>query len=251
MDPIILFKQTNFSKTIWWKLKSNISGYKDELNDNLVTEILKNRLFRVLSPKVYRICFNVKSRILIQLFEDGYICWVNFDQLEIERTTLRKGKINRNEQLFIQSQIPAILNWILWQSYKPNTYKWGGTFGPNFDCSGLIQTAFMKKKIYLPRDAYQMRNFCKHLFRFPNKIDSLRMGDLIFFGNKKRVDHVGIYFKNGFYFHSSGREFGRNGIALDCLLDVAKEDNISKYYKSQLNSAGRIIRSYRWDQTIR
>ena len=44
-NPISLFKQTNFSKTIWWKLKVNISGYQNETEDKLVTEIFKNRIF--------------------------------------------------------------------------------------------------------------------------------------------------------------------------------------------------------------
>jgi len=43
--PISLFKQTNFSKTIWWKLKVNISGYQNQTEDKLVTEIFKNRIF--------------------------------------------------------------------------------------------------------------------------------------------------------------------------------------------------------------
>ena len=37
-NPISLFKQTNFSKTIWWQLKVNISGYQNETEDKLVTE---------------------------------------------------------------------------------------------------------------------------------------------------------------------------------------------------------------------
>ena len=40
-NPISLFKQTNFSKTIWWKVKVNISGYQNETEDKLVTEYLK------------------------------------------------------------------------------------------------------------------------------------------------------------------------------------------------------------------
>ena len=47
-DPISLFKQTNFSKTIWWKLKVNISGYQNETGNNLVTEIYKNRSFKLI-----------------------------------------------------------------------------------------------------------------------------------------------------------------------------------------------------------
>ena len=46
-NPISLFKQTNFSKTIWWKLKVNISGYQNETEDKLVTEIFQNRIFEI------------------------------------------------------------------------------------------------------------------------------------------------------------------------------------------------------------
>ena len=71
-NPISLFKQTNFSKTIWWKLKVNISGYQNETENKLVTEIFKNRIFRLIYPNIYQ--SNHKfSRILVQLYEDGYV----------------------------------------------------------------------------------------------------------------------------------------------------------------------------------
>ena len=53
-DPISLFKQTNFSKTIWWRLKVNISGYQNETENKLVTEIFKNRIFRLIYPNIYQ-----------------------------------------------------------------------------------------------------------------------------------------------------------------------------------------------------
>ena len=82
-NPISLFKQTNFSKTIWWKLKVNISGYQNQTENKLVTEIFKNRIFRVIYPNIYQ--NNHKfSRILVQLYEDGYVCWINLDGLIIK-----------------------------------------------------------------------------------------------------------------------------------------------------------------------
>jgi len=67
--PISLFKQTNFSKTIWWKLKVNISGYQNETENKLVTEICKNRIFKLLYPnihqenkKISRICIRNRNR---------------------------------------------------------------------------------------------------------------------------------------------------------------------------------------------
>ena len=52
-NPISLFKQTNFSKTIWWKLKVNISGYQNEIDNKLVTEIFKNRMFRLIFIQIF------------------------------------------------------------------------------------------------------------------------------------------------------------------------------------------------------
>jgi len=60
-DPTSLFKQTNFSKTIWWKLKVNISGYQNEKENKLVNEISKNRIFKLLYPNIYQQTINFQE----------------------------------------------------------------------------------------------------------------------------------------------------------------------------------------------
>ena len=167
----------------------------------------------------------------------------------IEKHELRKTKSFKNEYFHIKDKINSILKWIEGQAELTNEYLWGGTLGPNFDCSGLIQTAFLKHHIYIPRDSYQIKGFCKHLFYFNESYEALRPGDLLFFGNEEKCDHIGIYKGDGLYYHSSGRDFGRNGIGLDTL--KKSNDKISFHYKSKLISAGRVVRNYRWDRTIR
>ena len=247
-NPISLFKQTNFSNTIWWKLKVNISGFQNETENKLVTEIFKNRIFRLLYPNIHQHTHKF-SRILVQLYEDGYICWINLDELIIEKYEFKKTINLKTDCSYIKEKVPLILKWIQDQSELNNEYLWGGTLGPNFDCSGLIQTAFFKNHIYIPRDSFQIKSFCKHLFYFKESNADLQPGDLLFFGNKEKCDHVGIYKGNGLYYHCSGRDFGRNGIGLDTLKQT--NDKISLHYKSKLISAGRVVRSYRWDRTIR
>ena len=247
IDPISLFKQTNFSNTIWWKVKINISGYQNETGNNLVTEILKNRIFRLIYPSFYQ-SKKLLSRILVQFYEDGYICWIDLDKLSIEQFN-SKNSFVKFDEISIQEKIPLILNWIKDQSRVKNQYLWGGTFGPNFDCSGLIQTAFLNQGIYIPRDSYQIKSFCRHLFYFTENKYSLKKGDILFFGSKKKCDHVGIYKGDGSYYHSSGINYGRNGIGIDTLKKT--NDKISLHYQKKLISAGRITRSYRWDKTIR
>jgi len=246
-DPISLLKQTNFSNTIWWKVKINISGYQNENENNLVTEIIKNRLFRLIYPSRYQSKKKI-SRILVQFYEDGYICWLDLDKLFIEKFDF-KNSFLKSDEISIREKIPLILNWIKNQSKIKNKYLWGGTLGPNFDCSGLIQTAFFVHSIYIPRDSYQIKSFCRHLFNFTEDKYSLKKGDILFFGNKKECDHVGIYKGDGFYYHSSGSDYGRNGIGIDTLKETT--DKISLHYQSKLISAGRICRSFRWDKAIR
>ncbi len=247
-DPISLFKQTNFSKTIWWKLKVNICGYQNETENKLVTEIFKNRIFKLLYPNIHQGTHKY-SRILVQLYDDGYVCWINLDGLIIEKYELRKTENSKNEQFLIQDKMASILKWINDQAEITNEYLWGGTLGPNFDCSGLIQTAFLKHHIHIPRDSYQIKSFCKHLFYFKESYAALQPGDLLFFGRDKKCDHIGIYKGDGLYYHCSGKDYGRNGIGLDTLKQ--SNDKISLHYKSKLISAGRIVRNYRWDRTIR
>ena len=185
-NPISLFKQTNFSKTIWWKLKVNISGYQNETEDKLVTEIFKNRIFRLLYPNIHQHA-NKYSRILVQLYEDGYVCWINLDGLIIEKYELGKTENSKKEHFFIKDKVNSILKWIKDQAELTNEYLWGGTLGPNFDCSGLIQTAFFKHNIYIPRDSYQIKSFCKHLFYFKESNSALEPGDLYFLEIKKNA----------------------------------------------------------------
>ena len=122
-DTISLFKQTNFAKTIWWRLKVNISGYQNETENKLVTEIFRNRIFKLLYPNIHQQSQNF-SRILIQLYEDGYICWINLDGLIIEKYELRKTDYLKNEHFNIKDKVPSILKWIKYQSKLTNEYLW-------------------------------------------------------------------------------------------------------------------------------
>ena len=251
MNTLLLFNQTNFSTSNWWRLKSNISGYKDEVGSQIVTEIAKNRCFRIVELDLERKNHQYKSRYLVQLFEDGYLCWINIQGLEIVRCSNSYRKRFICDEVFIKNKIPFILKWIDLKSKELNKYKWGGTLGPDFDCSGLIQAAFMTQEIYIPRDSYQIMRFCKHLFNFPANADLLQMGDLLFFGDNNICNHVAIYSNKGIYYHSSGIEFGRNGIFKEKLYESKHDDKTSNYYRSKLICAGRITRSYVWNKTLR
>jgi gamma-D-glutamyl-L-lysine dipeptidyl-peptidase len=81
-------------------------------------------------------------------------------------------------------------------------YFWGGRTAAGFDCSGFTQQVLAEQGIALPRDAWQQ-------FRTSSPLrngETLRTGDLIFFGNPgQRPSHVGIALGGGYYAHARGR----------------------------------------------
>lgn len=68
-------------------------------------------------------------------------------------------------------------------------YVWGGKSPYGVDCSGLVQTVFKSVGIDLPRDSNKQAKFFADAKINENKIQA---GDLLFFGENDKVNHVAI-----------------------------------------------------------
>lgn len=81
-------------------------------------------------------------------------------------------------------------------------YQWGGTAENGFDCSGLIQYAYARHGIRLPRTS---RDQALSGAAVPAVIDSLQPGDILAFAGRSGggVTHVGLYIGEGKFIHSS------------------------------------------------
>ncbi len=108
-------------------------------------------------------------------------------------------------------------------------YRYGGSSTrTGFDCSGFIGYLFREEAgIQLPRSTREM-----------NKLDApkvarhdLQPGDLIFFANRGRVDHAGIYIGDGEFIHSASKRSG--GVRVDKLS--------SRYWNSRYLMAKRVL----------
>jgi cell wall-associated NlpC family hydrolase len=84
-------------------------------------------------------------------------------------------------------------------------YEYGGTGedGEGFDCSGLIQYAFGKHGIQLPRRSTDQAREGRKVDKKP---EHLKPADLLTFSNRGgAVTHVGLYIGEGRFIHSATR----------------------------------------------
>ncbi|MBD2430694.1 MULTISPECIES: C40 family peptidase [Fischerella] len=171
------------------------------------------------------------------LCEDDYPGWLSVADLVFLQTATVPYQAKPFSESEIKKLLPEVIAFTHKAMQQPNYYLWGGTVGPNYDCSGLMQAAFRSVGICLPRDAYQQEGFTQ-----PIVLALLQPGDLVFFGSPQKATHVGLYLGDGFYIHSSGKDQGRNGIGIDILSEQG--DEVSRSYYQQLRGAGRVVKSY-------
>ena len=152
----VLLTKASFILGSLWKLRINIDAFANEYSGELATQVRIGRAFQLLD------CFNldfkrkqITDRVKVRLLEDDYICWLKFSELAHNALKIESWESVLFSHEEINSRIPEILAWAEAAKKISNKYLWGGTIGPNFDCSGLIQSAFANSGIWIPRDAYE------------------------------------------------------------------------------------------------
>jgi cell wall-associated NlpC family hydrolase len=92
-------------------------------------------------------------------------------------------------------------------------YRLGAaTPGKAFDCSGFVRWVLSAFDVSLPRTSREQARLGQEL---PRDTAHLRPGDLLTFGTKTRISHVGIYVGEGRYIHASS---ARRGVTESSLL---------------------------------
>ena len=207
-----------FPRGTLWCLRHPLDAYSRARGPGLATQVAAGRHLRVLERD--------GSRLRVRLLEDGYPCWLERQALAPAALPAEPPRLPRLDRVSIAARMNTVLAFAEAARQRPNHYLWGGTLGPDFDCSGLVQAAYAAVGIWLPRDAYL-----------------LEPGDLIFFGSPRRCTHVGLHLGGGRYLHSSGRDHGRNGIGIDDL-NPRNSDPVASHYRAELRGAGRVMHSH-------
>ncbi|MEB3243871.1 MAG: NlpC/P60 family protein [Cyanobacteriota bacterium] len=222
-----------------WRLLAPLDAYSRPRGPGLATQVAAGRHLRV----VEHAADGPAPRLRVRLWEDGYPCWLAAEDLARHGERASPPPPRAWDRTAIEAALPAVLAFALEALAVPNRYLWGGTLGPDFDCSGLVQTAFARVGLWLPRDAYLQERFCQRVAVQPGHTSLLRPGDLIFFGTPQRCTHVGLHLDGGRYLHSSGQEHGRNGLGVDDL-HPGNADPVASHYRLTLRGAGRVMHSH-------
>lgn len=219
-----------------WQMGQPLDAYSRPQGAGLATQVAAGRQLRVLERPAF-------GRVRVRLLEDGYPCWLESSDLQRHGLAAPPVLLPRLQRSTIAERLEQVLGFALESLQTANVYLWGGSLGPDFDCSGLIQTSFAASGIWLPRDAYLQERFCRPVAVQPGATSLLKPGDLIFFGTARRCTHVGLHLGGGRYLHSSGREHGRNGLGIDDL-NPRNQDPVARHYRKELRGAGRVMHSH-------
>lgn len=145
-----------------YQCKASLNLYDSPKCDQLATQAAVGRHLR-LHPQDVNGLTHDKQAIKVELCEDDYPGWLaraDLNQIEPVQKLYIPRVISTE---VIRQRLPEVIAFTKQAMETPNQYLWGGTVGPNYDCSGLMQAAFASVGIWIPRDAYQQQSFARTL----------------------------------------------------------------------------------------
>ncbi|HGF7286869.1 TPA: C40 family peptidase [Enterococcus faecium] len=116
--------------------------------------------------------------------------------MEIPTNLSNENSETRIVNYTMTSNQTKVINKAMEQIGKP--YEWGAS-GPNsFDCGGLVKYVYKQAvNIELPMGTTNQEQYGTEV-----SLNSLKPGDLLFYGNRGATYHVGIYKGNGVMIHA-------------------------------------------------
>ncbi len=143
---------------------------------------------------------NIKTLFLLLGIVLLASCGTSRKSSDVNYTALARASITLGVDIDEQDDRALMLEAASWVGVR---YRYGGTDRRGVDCSGLVSSIY--RKVY---GVQLQRSSAAQYDKDVNKISKgkLASGDLVFFGTgkkRRKVNHVGVYLKDGAFIHSS------------------------------------------------
>ncbi len=157
-----------------------------------------------------------KGRWLLAKLPDGRTAWVQHGALKLYKNgaDIPKGDMT----------IPQVINFS--RRFLGLPYTWGGRSSFGYDCSGFMQMLMRQRGYSIPRDADVQ---AKWKGFEPVKVDDLKPGDLLYFGEKGKITHTGMYIGHGKFIDATTHD-----------RPVIQIDELNQYWRKLLMAARRV-----------
>lgn len=139
----------------------------------------------------------------VQINVDSDIGYVSADYVEIS-VELKKA-MTMTEVRYGQGVSDVRVSLVQYATqFVGNPYVWGGTsLTRGADCSGFVLSVYANYGIYLPHSSSAQANCGTRI-----SASEAQPGDLFFYSNGSRINHVAIYIGNGQVVHASSPKSG-------------------------------------------
>jgi cell wall-associated NlpC family hydrolase len=147
----------------------------------------------------------------------GYVGWIDAGNIHPVTGDQLDSTINVNS---VDARVEQVISAA--KELLGVKYVWGGLSNEGVDCSGLVQRAFRRAGILLPRDADQ-QSLVGRLTAVRWHRSSMRRGDLMYFLSRRgTISHTAIYLGNDEFI-----EAGDGGVKISSL-DAASDKHEKK-----------------------
>ena len=116
------------------------------------------------------------------------------------KRAVKAGTVKASSSSGVSSSQASIVEYA--KQFLGNPYVWGGTSLTNgADCSGFVLSLYRKYGKYLPHNAAAQAGVTR-------RVSSPKPGDLFFYSNGSRINHVAMYIGGGMVIHASNPSDG-------------------------------------------
>ena len=134
---------------------------------------------------------------------DGQKVYVSADYVSVDRKL--KTALNMTEFLYGEGVSDVRVEICEYaKQFLGNPYVWGGvSLTKGADCSGFVLSIYKKFGVSLPHSSRAQANCGTRI-----KVSEMKPGDLVFYSNGSRINHVAMYIGGGQVIHASSPKTG-------------------------------------------